>query len=166
MKCLRCGWDTHAFEEEQWYLKDFCEGCLQIVLAQWVVNGTHQQLSLWACYHGQWFWDMGRTQSWDKKTRQMFLGNPNSTQLVTTDTFADAVHPDDRERVWETAAYAIEKHIVYEVEYRIWRPDGQMRWIHSEGNVYYDSVGNPSHMMGLNYDVTERPMFFMPDHAQ
>ena len=162
-RCLRCGRDTHALEDSNWYVKWFCANCREHILKQWTVRRTQEAVSVWACEHGQWFWDLNNVQSWDRKSREIFLGKGDDKR-ITTDLFKDLVYPDDRERIFETAAHATENHELYIAEYRIYRPtDGQLRWIRGEGSAYYSESGQPTHMMGLQWDVTERSMFFMPE---
>ena len=163
MRCLRCGWDTQAFDDAKWYMREFCANCRGHILKQWIVNGMQEAVSVWACEHGQWFWDLHNIQSWDRKSREIFLGK-GDPKLITTAEFLDLVHLDDRERLFETTNHAIENHELYIAEYRIYRPtDGQLRWIRVEGSAYYSESGQPTHMMGLQWDVTERPLIFMPE---
>jgi PAS domain S-box-containing protein len=44
----------------------------------------------------------------------------------------------------------------YDVEYRVVRPDGEVRVVHSLGDVTLDASGRPRHMFGMVQDVTER----------
>jgi len=44
----------------------------------------------------------------------------------------------------------------YEIEYRITRPDGSIRWIASHGNVQLDEHGKPALARGVSRDVTKR----------
>jgi hypothetical protein len=57
--------------------------------------------------------------------------------------FNDSIHPDDLERIYEVAKHAIERKELYKVEYRIWRPDGELRRVRSWGQCYYDERGTP-----------------------
>jgi len=41
-------------------------------------------------------------------------------------------------------------------EFRIVRPDGAVRWLSSRGRVYRDAHGEPTHICGINCDITER----------
>ena len=41
-------------------------------------------------------------------------------------------------------------------EFRIVRPDGEVRWIASRGKVFLDRDGEPERMLGLNLDLTDR----------
>jgi PAS domain S-box-containing protein len=44
----------------------------------------------------------------------------------------------------------------YDVEYRILRPDNEVRWIESRSFIAFDSGGHPQRVIGVNIDVTER----------
>src|SRR6185295_17626223 len=44
----------------------------------------------------------------------------------------------------------------YEMEYRILRPDGQIRWIFGRGRVIRDATGKPVRYSGIDMDITER----------
>ena len=70
--------------------------------------------------------------------------------------FEKALHPDDRMirmRAWQRA---YEGHGPYQVEHRIIRPDGTVRWIHQEGEVEFDQSGEPLKTFGMMQDITER----------
>src|SRR5918994_3813233 len=42
------------------------------------------------------------------------------------------------------------------MEYRIIKPDGEIRWIHRQGQVEVDERGNAIRIQGISFDVTER----------
>jgi signal transduction histidine kinase len=44
----------------------------------------------------------------------------------------------------------------YDVEYRVLRPDGEIRYVHSEADVTWDADGRPLRMFGVLQDITER----------
>ncbi len=69
-------------------------------------------------------------------------------------SFLEAIHPEDRQRVDET----IEQNRLagFEVEYRIIRPDGSVRWIWDRGCPIKDAEGNFYRIAGLAEDITER----------
>ena len=67
------------------------------------------------------------------------------------------VHPEDRQRVTEAAAAALLRGGPrYDVEYRIIRPDGTERVIHSQGDATWDGSGRPLRQFGVLQDITER----------
>jgi PAS domain S-box-containing protein len=65
-----------------------------------------------------------------------------------------AIHPDDRERAFQsmtdTGARAPEHH----AEYRVFWPDGSMRWLSSRGQPFFDAEGTPVRVAGVSMDVT------------
>jgi len=67
----------------------------------------------------------------------------------------DAIHPDDRERVWRAATT---KQTIgqYDEEYRVIRPDGEVRWIRDRAFPIHDPDGNVYRVVGIAEDITER----------
>ena len=68
----------------------------------------------------------------------------------------ELIHPEDRARVVEAAAAAVRPGGPrYEVEYRVLRPDGALRVVHSQGDVIWDGSGRPLRKFGVLQDITE-----------
>lgn len=71
------------------------------------------------------------------------------------DSWADALHPEDR-----TATLNITRRGllagVFEVEHRIVRPDGSIRWIESRGFPVRDAAGTVVRIAGVATDITAR----------
>lgn len=69
------------------------------------------------------------------------------------DALIDAVHPDDRERV---IGRLVPGNLVkpFEQEYRIVRPNGEVRWIWDRGFPVHDSEGKVTSFVGVAQDVT------------
>ena len=66
-----------------------------------------------------------------------------------------SVHADDIERV--RAAIAARLHgASYDIEYRIVRPDGVLRWIHDRNVAVRDGSGRITRFVGVVNDITER----------
>jgi PAS domain S-box-containing protein len=65
------------------------------------------------------------------------------------------VHPDDFEEANDSVKRSIEEGIPFDTEFRIIRPDGEVRWIKANAKVIRDENGNPSRMIGTNYDITD-----------
>ncbi len=75
----------------------------------------------------------------------------------TTDAFFDLVHPDDRVSAREAMTIATERRRTdYSADYRVRWPDGSIRWLDTRARVLYDPDGQPTHLMGVVIDVTER----------
>src|SRR5215203_2043467 len=65
------------------------------------------------------------------------------------------VHPDDRSRVEKVMREAVELGAPVDYEYRILRPDGRVRRIHSRAELTADGSGKPLRLTGTVQDVTE-----------
>lgn len=66
------------------------------------------------------------------------------------------IHPEDLDRVLETARMLREEALPFNVEYRIVRPDGSVRYVHDRGELTRDETGSPIRMFGTILDITER----------
>ena len=72
------------------------------------------------------------------------------------DRWLNLIHPEDRPRVAEAAAAALLRGgSRYDVEYRVVRPDGTERIVHSQGDVTWDESGRPLRQFGVLQDITE-----------
>jgi PAS domain S-box-containing protein len=69
--------------------------------------------------------------------------------------FTESIHPDDRARVveWVKDQPTVDSS---EIEYRIIRPDGSMRWIRDRSFAVKDADGNVIRNAGIAEDITER----------
>lgn len=65
------------------------------------------------------------------------------------------VHPEDRERVEAEMRRAVEIGSALDFEYRIIRPDGRVRRLHSRAELIADPEGRPLRLTGTAQDVTE-----------
>ena len=71
---------------------------------------------------------------------------PSNTQYI---------HPDDRAQVEQEMEHAVETGTPIDIEYRIIRPDGRVRRLHSRAELTADAAGNPLRLTGTAQDVTE-----------
>jgi len=65
------------------------------------------------------------------------------------------IHPDDREKTVAASEMALGGGPRYDVEYRVVRPDGTVRVVHSQGDVTRDESGRPVRQFGAMQDITE-----------
>lgn len=104
-----------------------------------------------------WVTSADRTQVIYVSPRYEFVWHTSRQQLYEQPmSWLDAVHPDDRERVW--AAIETHKGEEYEQEYRIVRPDGSMCWIRDRGFPVKDETGQVYRFVGLAEDITVRKL--------
>ena len=85
-------------------------------------------------------------------------GLPLKDLAERPDLWTITIHPEDQDRVvgiysrWTSG----EDVVYHDVEYRIIRPDGGLRWIHDRGVLARDENGQPSRVSGISTDITLR----------
>lgn len=67
----------------------------------------------------------------------------------------ESIHPDDQERVIASASRERLQESI-DIEYRIVRPDRQIRWIRDRSYLIQDNNGQPYRLVGFAEDITER----------
>jgi PAS domain S-box-containing protein len=83
-------------------------------------------------------------------------GHPPDKRLTLAE-FRDQYHPDDRDRVLaQRDAILAGDQDFYEVEKRIVRPDGQVRWIYGRGSVTRDAQGRAISVTAVYLDQSQR----------
>ncbi|GAA3544520.1 response regulator [Zobellella aerophila] len=71
-------------------------------------------------------------------------------------SFAELVHPDDREALWEQVQAAIKERRPYRLEYRILTRDGSEKWVWEQGCGVFDADGELQALEGFITDITEQ----------
>jgi len=101
-----------------------------------------------------WDPDTGRAE-WDARLRLMFGFGPE--EPATYEALMARVHPTDRARVERAVFDATlpDGPRRYTVEFRIVRPDGEIRWISSTGFAVFEH-GRLVRVVGTGRNVTER----------
>ena len=65
------------------------------------------------------------------------------------------IHPEDRKNAAAVSDLALRGAARYDVEYRVVRPDGAVRVVHSQGDVTRDESGRALRQFGVSQDITE-----------
>jgi PAS domain S-box-containing protein len=104
---------------------------------------------------GLWTYDYASRLLWATDRARAIFGFP-ADEVLTFDRFESAVHPDDRERVRDTVERSRTARSPIDIEYRIVRDDGEVRWVASRGRPQQTTADEPARLMGLSVDITER----------
>ena len=101
----------------------------------------------WDWINGDWMWDEGQFRIFgvDPKT---FLVNPANVQPL--------LHPDDFDELREAISNFNKGVRSYETEFRIVRPDGEIRWCVGTAAASLDKSGRVIRVSGVTVDITER----------
>lgn len=110
------------------------------------------QLALEASDMGTWESNM-ETGIWSERTEAIF-GYAPGTFPGDRDSFLNLIHGDDQERVFQALSYSFATQSPYNIEYRIHRPDGELRWVAVRGKVVQGE--DDQRMVGVAIDITER----------
>ncbi len=92
---------------------------------------------------------------WSDEHYRIFGHEPGSVE-PTQALFHQAIHPEDRENIRAITSAGLERGEPFEKEYRIVRPDGTVRVVHSWARFERDAAGRLQRMLGTSQDVTER----------
>ena len=104
-------------------------------------------------------WSIDLTTNRLRATAQFYriMGVDPTADTIPIETVRALRHPDDQERVLAGFRRAIQSGgDSYEIEYRIIRPDGNVRWIFGRGRVFRDRNGVPIRYSGVDLDITDR----------
>ncbi|HLM42673.1 MAG TPA: ATP-binding protein, partial [Myxococcaceae bacterium] len=116
-----------------------------------------QAVALEAGRMGAWEWNVsaGRV-SW-APTLERIHGIPVGSFTGTFEAYQSDMHPEDRERVLASIQrVVVEREPEHHVQYRIIRPDGEVRWLEAHGRLTLDERGQPARLTGVCTDITER----------
>ena len=128
-------------------------------LAERSLRESEQRMNLAAdaANLGIWIRDLVGNEIWaTDKWRQLF--GFEKWEWLDMHRFLQRLHPEDRDAVSQTLTKARETGGIYEKEFRIVLPDGQVRWIASRGRVEFDAAGKPVFMRGAALDNTARKL--------
>lgn len=110
-----------------------------------------------------WEWSESRS-IWDDRLYEL-LGLPRET-IASTPQFFASVHPDDLDclsEAWQVATQGLKS---YHHEFRIVRPDGEIRWLAGVGECLFDESGKVARIYGLNWDITTRKVMEEKERRQ
>lgn len=104
-----------------------------------------------------WDWDLLPRHLDRNESQRRFWGDELEATASRIHYWFQAIHPDDRERVWQSVHHAIENRVQRWVEeYRYQRSDGTYYYVSDRGYLLYDQGGRPARMIGAMTDITER----------
>jgi PAS domain S-box-containing protein len=105
---------------------------------------------------GSWLWDLrtGAVQ-WSDEFHRIHGVDPLDFD-GTFESHVGAVHPEDRSRVRVAIEEAVVTTRPFEDEYRIVRPDDEIRIVHARAQPTVGSAGNVLGLRGIGQDVTDR----------
>jgi two-component sensor histidine kinase/PAS domain-containing protein len=101
----------------------------------------------WDWVNGDWMWDEGQYR---------ILGVDPKTFVVTPASVQALLHPDDIDELRKAMVQFNKGIKSYEAEFRIKRPDGEVRWCVGTAAASVDKGGRVVRVSGVTIDITER----------
>jgi PAS domain S-box-containing protein len=127
---------------------------LSALLRQYEGDRLRWGLAIDAAGIGAFDWDLGTGRlAWDEQLIEMF-GYDVTDFEESIEAFNARLHPDDLARVSDAIQTCIDTCGDYEAEYRVIRPDGDVRWVHARGRALAGSAGQAVRLLGAAYDTT------------
>lgn len=80
---------------------------------------------------------------------------PPKEFYANSNLWFEVIHPEDRDRVWGFYQRLLAEGS-QDIEYRIVRPDGSIRYLLDRFKVIYNSEGMPMRLDGITTDITQR----------
>jgi PAS domain S-box-containing protein len=105
---------------------------------------------------GTWNWDSRRDSlTWTPQIAAIYGLEPSSVKSYAD--FRNRVHPDDIHDVEARGYASVKARETFQLEFRIIRPDGRLRWVMAVGRAVYDTAtGEPIRIIGNCIDITGR----------
>jgi PAS domain S-box-containing protein len=104
---------------------------------------------------GNWEIDLMNSRlTWSDEVFQIFGTKPEHFP-DSYEAFMSFVHPEDRRKVEAAQEVALSGIGPLEVEHRILRPDGTVRYVRERGEVIQDETGNAVALSGTVLDITD-----------
>ncbi|MBL7920578.1 MAG: PAS domain S-box protein [Bacteroidia bacterium] len=93
---------------------------------------------------------------WSDEVYRIFGYSPGVFES-SIKNFFDSVHPDDRVLVADAIAQALKENSKYDIEHRVVRPNGEIRWVRDSAEILLDKKTlSPTKMIGTVEDITYR----------
>ena len=128
-------------------------------LAQEATRASEEQLrlALEGVQIGMWSSDLHEGITRNSDILRALFGLDESQRVLPNDAWIGLVHPEDRDALLAAWNEAYQRVSPYSAEYRICRPDGNVRWIYTRGRFFADDAGGPPRRVaGISMDITDR----------
>jgi PAS domain S-box-containing protein len=115
-----------------------------------------RSLALLAGQMGSWDWDPGADEwRWDEGQYRIFGVEPDDFK-ITAGNIRALIHPDDWGTLREVARGMAEGARTQQTEFRVLRPNGEIRWCIGTAAASTDDAGKVMRVSGVSVDITDR----------
>jgi PAS domain S-box-containing protein len=104
---------------------------------------------------GSWVADMKKnTAKLSQETERIFGLKPGEFDGIPA-SFFDMVHPEDSALVANEIADVARENRIFDINHRVLKKDGKIRWVHSQAEITFDEKGQLYLLIGTIQDITE-----------
>lgn len=97
-----------------------------------------------------------RMTTWSEEECRIYGLDPSGPSPEYKEMLEKCIHPLDRDLLHETFTIAMQNRSIYELEHRITRPDGSVRWVYDRAEPYFDEHDELVRYVGTTLDITQR----------
>ena len=113
---------------------------------------------------GMFDWDIATGEAVGTEQLLRMIGLPVTKTTTTTAIsfqyyyrdWAKAIHPEDMPHVENEIRRCKTGRVPFNIEYRVVWPNGSEHWLAVRGVFRCDTYGEPQHMLGIAFDITDR----------
>lgn len=106
---------------------------------------------------GSWRYEVASKHvTWSPQMFRIYGLDPSTPGIEPIAIEDRAIHPDDRDQVLATYTAVSSDTVPRPVQYRIFLPGGQMRWVEAQGRQVRDGAGRVVAITGFLQDITQR----------
>ncbi|MDO8990951.1 MAG: PAS domain S-box protein [Sideroxyarcus sp.] len=106
---------------------------------------------------GSWRYELTGQLTWSEETYSIYGVTPD-TFTPNVESLLRLIRPADQLSMQAWISSCVAGQNPGELEYRIYPPDGSERVISGFGELQYDTLGRPNHLIGIVHDITERKL--------
>ena len=115
-----------------------------------------RSLALVAGNMGSWDWDVaGGKSTWDEGQHAIYGVKPGQF-AVTPESLKVLIYPDDWDHLQRGMNALLERGEPQQAEFRVRRPDGELRWCASTAAATRNESGKVVRISGVTMDITDR----------
>ena len=113
-------------------------------------------IALAAGQMGSWGWDLATKKwRWDEGQHRIFGVDPQDFK-ITVENIRALIHPEDWKPLTEVAREMSKGARTQQIEFRVVRPNGEVRWCIGTAAASVDDKGDLARINGVTIDITDR----------
>lgn len=156
-----CEWYNSALTDENGELRSIL--CIALDVTQRIrteqeLRASQERLrqAQRAALAGAWEWNIiSGAVHWSDELFELYGVQPGEC-ATEVDRMLTFVHPDDRAHTSREFQEAVTRCEDLNTEFRIVRPNGEIRWMNAKGKMFYGANLRAVRMVGVTMDVTDR----------